>query len=493
MAATTTKPRKTSSTKPRNRTSTLSIIDAIRDPNLFLSFFDGDLSTWRKWLVILRAIYGLPIRSRFGGQVIRDVTGRDPAKLNPDGYQTSLLLCGRRSGKSRIAAVISAYSAALAGLESKLAPGEQGLIAVVSPTRVQGRIVRNYIRALYNEPMLRQEIVQERTNDAFQLRSGNRLELLASDYRSVRGFTLLAVVVDEICFMGLDSSSRVRTDQQLVESLSPALATTNGKMICISSPYGKTGWAYRTWQKHFGNDNSQDVLVINAASRTLNPTLPQRIINRAMQEDLAAAKSEYLAEWRDDVSTFVPLELVERLVVKHRKENMPRAGNKYFAFVDLSGGRGDASALAIAHKQGSKVVLDALDYHPSPHNPFEVVAAMAERLQEFGVRRVVGDAYSAEFAASAFSNKGVLYTKCEKTKSALYADLLPVLCAGDIELLDHDRLVKQLSTLERRTRAGGKDVIDHPPKAHDDLSNAVAGVAHLASAKRLIAGAFRFN
>jgi hypothetical protein len=42
--------------------------------------------------------------------------------------------------------------------------------------------------------------------------------------------------------------------------------------------------------------------------------------------------------------------------------------------------------------------------------------------------------------------------------------------------LDDARLLTQLVGLERRTR-GGRDSIDHAPDAHDDLANAVAGLA----------------
>jgi hypothetical protein len=469
----------------------VNVIQAIKDPNLFQPFF-GDLASWRRWRVCLRCIYGLPVKTKWGRKLIRECTGRNPDKLPKDGFQTSLILTGRRSGKSRIAATIAAYSATLAGLESRLAPGEAGLISVVSPTRKQGRIVRDYVRALLDPPMLSQELVSDRTADSFELRNGNRLEILASDYRSVRGFSVLAVVVDEVCFLGLDSSSRVRTDTQLVEALGPALATTNGKMICISSPYAKSGWAYRTYKKHFGNNESQDTLVWNAPSRKMNPTLPQSVVDKAMREDLASAKSEYLGEFRDDVNSFIPIEVILNLVVPHRKENMPRPRTNYYAFVDLSGGRNDASALAIAHRDGSKVVLDVLDWHKAPHNPHEIIAAICKRLHEWNIHRVTGDNFSAEFAASAFRNRGILYTKCEKNKSLLYQELLPVLCSGDIELLDHSQLVKQLANLERRTRSGGKDTIDHPKGAHDDLSNAVAGVTVLCNARKLVVGAGGF-
>jgi hypothetical protein len=51
-----------------------------------------------------------------------------------------------------------------------------------------------------------------------------------------------------------------------------------------------------------------------------------------------------------------------------------------------------------------------------------------------------------------------------------------------IDLLDDARLLVQLVGLERRTARGGRDSVDHTPGAHDDLANAVAGLA--AAARR---------
>jgi hypothetical protein len=474
-------------------TKTLTIVDAIKDENLFLPFFNDDLSSWQRWLVVLKAIEGIKIKSDWGRKIIKEVTGRDADKLNPEGYQTSLILTGRRSGKSRIAAVISAYYAALAGLEARLAPGEQGLIACVAPTKLQSRIVRGYIRSLYDSPMLAAEVVKERTLDSFTLRNGNRLELLASDYRSVRGFSLLAVVIDEIAFLGLENTSRIRTDSQLVTSLQPALATTGGKLIAISSPYAKTGWAYTTYQKHFGNDSSQDVLVVNAPSRTMNPTLPQSIVDKAKAEDLASALSEYEGQFRDDVMNFVSEELIANLVAKGRFENIPRQGHRYHAFCDLSGGRNDAAALCIGHKgDNGKVIIDLLRIYHAPHNPHAVIVQMSVILRQWNISKITADCFAGEFASAGFASQRINYTKYTKNKSELYAELLPLLSSGTIELLDNGQLIKQLCSLERRTRPGGRDIVDHPKGAHDDAANAVAGCAQLCNAKRLLVGAAGF-
>jgi hypothetical protein len=70
----------------------------------------------------------------------------------------------------------------------------------------------------------------------------------------------------------------------------------------------------------------------------------------------------------------------------------------------------------------------------------------------------------------------------KKSKSEIYIDLLPMLNSGRVALLDHPKMVSQLCGLERRTTRGtGRDIIDHPPNAHDDLINAAAGALCLAN------------
>jgi hypothetical protein len=56
------------------------------------------------------------------------------------------------------------------------------------------------------------------------------------------------------------------------------------------------------------------VLVIRAPTRTLNPCVPQALIDRALAEDPAAAKAEWMAEWRSDVDAWLPLALIEAAV-----------------------------------------------------------------------------------------------------------------------------------------------------------------------------------
>ena len=202
--------------------------------------------------------------------------------------------------------------------------------------------------------------------------------------------------------------------------------------------------------------------------------------------------SEFGGRWREDISQFVERSLVESLVIKGQKELLPRPNISYFAFSDLSGGRSDAAALAIGHKEGRKLVLDFLRIWKAPFNPHTAVSEQADELRRFGLRRVTGDNYAAEFVAQAFQSVGIHYTKSDLNKSELYRELLPRLCSAEIELLDSEILIDQLAGLERRTRSGGADIIDHPPGGKDDAANATAGVAVCASARtRTIGPLFR--
>lgn len=474
----------------------MNILDAIKDEQLFRPFLGESLESWRPWSIALRSLYGLPVESQNGKELVRQCTGRPAEMLPEQGFSTALFLVGRRSGKSRISAIVAAYEALFGGHETRLAKGESGIIPIISPTRYQSGIVWKYVQALFDVPLLKQEVVDNREGDKILvLRNGIEIRILTGDWRTVRGPSIVCAIIDECCFLGLTEESKVRSDAELIRALRPALLTTKGKLIAISSKYARKGWAYQQWLRQHGCNSGVSpsfvqgwtTLVWDSPSRVMNPTLSQVEIDAAYLEDPAAARSEYGGEWRDDVSEFVPRSLVESLVAKGRKELLPRQDRSYFAFSDLSGGRHDDAGLAIAHREGRKLILDLAKLWRAPFNPHHIIGKQAEELKRFGLRSVTGDNYAAAFVADSFKSQGVHYLKSELAKSELYREFLPRLCSAEIELLDDECLIDQIASLERRTRSGGNDLIDHPPGGRDDLANVVAGVS-AAKGKRRIGG-----
>jgi hypothetical protein len=189
-----------------------------------------------------------------------------------------------------------------------------------------------------------------------------------------------------------------------------------------------------------------------------------------------------MAEWRTDVETFVARAVVEAAVIQGRYELPRAAGVRYFAFVDPSGGSSDSMTAAVVHMaQGNRVIVDAIRERRPPFSPDDVVKEFAATLKAYGITRVHGDRYAAEWPRERFRVHGIEYRVADKVKSDLYLTLLPLLNSGRCELLDHKRLVAQLCGLERRTSRAGRDSIDHAPGAHDDVANAVAGAAVFAA------------
>jgi hypothetical protein len=224
----------------------------------------------------------------------------------------------------------------------------------------------------------------------------------------------------------------------------------------------------------------KSILVWRAPTRVMNPTVPQSVIDAALEADPASAAAEYMAAFRTDVETFVARDVVEAAVIAGRHE-LPRIEHvRYFGFVDPSGGSSDSMTLCIAHMHGNRAIVDAIRERKAPFSPDDVVKEFSDTLKSYGITRIVGDRYAAEWPRERFRVHEVEYRVADKTKSDLYLSLLPLLNSNRIELLDHPRLINQLIGLERKT-SRGKDTIDHVPGGHDDICNAVAGAAVLAA------------
>ena len=261
------------------------------------------------------------------------------------------------------------------------------------------------------------------------------------------------------------------------------LTIPDAMLICASSPYARRGPLWESFRRYWGVDEA-NVLVWRAPTLTMNPSVPRRLIDEAYEADPASAAAEYGAEFRTDVETFVTREAVEACVAVgvHERAPLPEQ-HDYMAFCDPSGGSSDSMTLAVGHREGDVVVVDAIRERRPPFSPDDVVDEFSALLKGYGITKVSGDRYAGEWPRERFRDRGISYESAEKPKSDLYRDLLPLINARRIELLDERRLATQLCGLERRATRAGRDSIDHAPNGHDDVCNAVAGCASLLAAE----------
>jgi hypothetical protein len=285
------------------------LLDAVADPELFQPWFK-DRGTWAAWFAFLRALFALPL-SPEQLALFRDCTGRDQPPTAP--ASEGWLICGRRSGKSFALALIAVYLACFHDHRRHLAPGERGVVLVVASDRKQARVIFRYVKALLlGVPMLR-KLVEREVAEAFDLTNGTSIEIMAASYRSLRGYTVIAALLDELAFWRSDESAN--PDSEIIAAIRPAMATIpNAMLLCASSPYAQRGALFAAFKQHFGKDGP--VLVWRAPTRTMNSTVPQRVVDAAMAADPASAAAEYLAQFRTDVETFVSRDVVEDAIIR---------------------------------------------------------------------------------------------------------------------------------------------------------------------------------
>jgi hypothetical protein len=454
-------------------THAVSILDAIADNHLFAPWFK-DRATWQSWFVLLAALHALPMTPD-QLDVYRHCTGRTTPPTEP--VKEAWLICGRRAGKSFILALYAVFSACFRDWGPHLAPGERATIMVIASNRDQARPIIHYIRALLTEVPMLAELIERDTQDSFDLNNGVTIEVQTASYRSTRGYTIAVALCDELAFWQTDDAAE--PDYEILAAIRPGMATIPGAMLlCASSPYARRGSLFDAHRKHFGKDNDP-ILVWQADTRTMNPTVPQSVIDDAMERDPASAAAEYGAEFRRDIEGLINIEAVRACVSPGVYERAPEYGITYHAFCDPSGGSADSMALAIGHKDCAKktAVIDALREVRAPFSPQAVVGEFAQLLKSYRITTIAGDHYAGEWPIEQFAKFGIRYEPSAKPKSSLYVDLVALINSMRIDLLDDTKLIDQLCSLERRTARARRDSIDHPPGAHDDVANAVAGVA----------------
>lgn len=204
---------------------------------------------------------------------------RDPAAIfpaagmTPDPWQADLLrspslrmllLCSRQTGKSQTAA-------ALALLEALLRPGS--LILILSPSeRQSGEIYRDKLLRMYGAIGRPVPATQE-TQLTMTLANGSRIVALPSKESSVRCYSSVRLLL-------VDEAARVPDD--LYRAIRPMLAVSRGRLIALSTPFGKRGFFYQAWT---GNKPWQRVEIKAADCPRITP------------EFLAEEREELGARW----------------------------------------------------------------------------------------------------------------------------------------------------------------------------------------------------
>lgn len=269
-------------------------------------------------------------------------------------------------------------------------------------------------------------------------------------------------------------------DTETYRAVLPALLTTKGMLIGISSPYRRAGLLHQKHRDFYGNASNEDVLVVQGGSTTFNPTLDLKAIEFARRDDPEAAASEYGAEFRSDLSALLDDAVIDASVDHTRPlELPPTEGIKYSAFTDASAGRNDAFTLCIGHKDGERFIADVIRGTKPPFDANEVAKEYAKLAKTYRCHTIMGDNFAGEWVSQAFRKSGINYRKSKLNKSKLYLEGVAPFNRGTVSIPDHPQLLRELRLLERRVQRSGADAVDHPKNGSDDYANVLFGAMWL--------------
>jgi len=431
----------------------------------------------------MKARYGLPM-SDAEFDIFKLRTGRSQ---RPEGRpETILVLCGRQSRKTLMMACDTIYTGVFETFwRPYVKPGKKVYLVLVACDKVQARQCFDYCNGILHASLvLKKEIRREREWD-IELRNGVVIMIRTASFRLIRGPQYIGGRFDEVAFLR-EGETAANPAAELAKGFLPALIP-GGCLYLSSTVYGKNDIAFDMHRKFFGKDDPS-VLVWTSDTMSMNPLFDKGKIDRALVEDRAHALAEYYSVFRDDVSQFIPFELIEAATIPGRYE-LPRiAGADYHAWCDSSSGRQDSATLGIAHKddKSGRVILDVLRERVPPFQPEGVISEFSDVLKSYGISTVTADRYAVGYVNEAFAKNQITVQNSDLSASEVYLNFLPMISNGSAELLDNKRLRAQLAGLERKTRTGGRDLVDHFPGGHDDLSAACSGACVLAGSEQFV-------
>jgi hypothetical protein len=149
------------------------------------------------------------------------------------GHRQLLLNCCRQSGKSTVVAV-------LALVEAVRTPGTTVLL--LSRSHRQAAELFRLVTGFYRR--LKSPLLERQTRHELELANLSRVVCLPCREDTIRGYPAVSILV-------IDEAARVPDD--LYRAVRPMLAVSRGRLICLSTPYGRRGFFYDCWAKGGGD------------------------------------------------------------------------------------------------------------------------------------------------------------------------------------------------------------------------------------------------
>jgi hypothetical protein len=204
--------------------------------------------------------------------------------IEPDEWQVEvlasehprkILCCGRQTGKSTVAAILAIHKALTQ-------PGST--VLVVAPGERQAKLLFSKALSLYRQAGYPLPAHSERRT-GLELSNGSVIEALPAVERTTRGYSVDLLVVDEAAGV----------PDQDYHGILPALITTRGEQVLLSTPRGKRGFFHEIW--YAGDDDGWMRIMIRSDEVSRIRAQDLDVFRNTMPEQFF--RQEFYCVWLD--------------------------------------------------------------------------------------------------------------------------------------------------------------------------------------------------
>lgn len=361
------------------------------------------ISDWKRenWRVMTEADYLRLLFEEGRSNISEVVPGQERREM--------ILAVGRRSGKTQLAAVISAfetYKLIKKGDPQKhygLPVGEPiGMISIATDKKQAG-ILYNKVSGYYKQCPFFSPYMANNTMSYARFQTPKDIERYgryADDEKAnatinvafspcrakgLRGPGNIVIIMDELAHFNDSGQSDAK---EVYDAVTPSISAfspkdpldtstpigdVEGRVISISSPKGKTGQFYTLFTIAMsGGVAASTMLAIQAPTWEVNPTVPAAEFEKHFLKDANVFFTEYGGEFTDRTSGWITDE--EDLLacvdpdLRPKTRGLPRLS--HFVGIDFALA-GDGTAVAIGHVEGDKIVLDYMKWIKAGVGEFE--------------------------------------------------------------------------------------------------------------------------
>jgi hypothetical protein len=375
---------------------------------------------------------------------------QDKLNLKLDKWQEQLILeenknvcirAGRQVGKS--------LGVALKALFYALKYDKRTVLIVAASQRQSSLLFEKVTE--FAKILAPEMITEEPTLTKMLLKNGSKIYSLpvGKTGYSIRGFAIDLLICDEAAFI----------PENVWTALTPMLATTNGKLILLSTPFGKGGFYYNC----FG-DSAYRSFHLNSEEC---PRIPKEFL-KSEKERMSRIQyaQEYLGEFVEEFNCYFPTALIKSCckLLEWKTEEMKNEF-AYFLGCDIARYGGDENAFVIVEYQNEHCIRVVKILTTTRVSLTDTIGRIFDLDKKFNFKKIyiddngigagVTDVLIEQLGrrVEGINNSSKTIDKEAKRrlkilKEDLYSNLLVLMESGKIEMINLPELKRSLMSIQ---------------------------------------------